>query len=105
MDRLTFRAKLMAILGTAIVSLLVLIISSAVFGSRVSGHMQNIQQNLLPRMELGPQLEGDFDHLRRSQQDAVSSGDREALASSQALEIALLARIGAARIEPGQADA
>jgi CheY-like chemotaxis protein/signal transduction histidine kinase/HAMP domain-containing protein len=105
--RPTFRLKLMAIAGTATLAVLVLIVSSAVMSRRAEQQMVIIRDRYLPKVELRPQLEGQFEHLRRALQDAVAARDSEALAAARALHGGLVERIAAAHevIAPPQAAA
>ena len=55
---LTFRAKLYAIVAVAAVAFSILIVTGAVLSSRVEAVLLDVQQRFLPRMEIGPRLEG-----------------------------------------------
>src|SRR5579863_1559178 len=84
--RLSFRAKLIAIVGTAAAALGILIIASAVISSRAEQELAKIQERHLPRLQLGPQLQADFERLKRGLQDAVAARDPEAIAGTGASE-------------------
>jgi signal transduction histidine kinase len=88
--RLTFRAKLTALVGIAAVALLLVIVVGSTAARRVQAQLEAVQQYYLPRVELGPTLEGDFEQLRRSFQDAVAARDKDALASTVELKSTLL---------------
>ncbi len=93
----TFRAKLLAIVGTAAFAFSVLILVSAATARRVSERMSEIRDRYVPKMELGPQLEGQFEQLRRGLQDAVAARDGDALENTRAQYDAVLKRLAAAR--------
>jgi signal transduction histidine kinase/DNA-binding response OmpR family regulator len=102
--QLSFRAKLIAIVGTAAAALGILIAASTVISSRAEQELIKIQERHLPRLQLGPQLQADFDRLKRGLQDAVAARDSEAIAGTGQTESAFLddleASVGA--VTPGQ---
>ena len=93
----SFRSKLTAIVGTAALAFIVLLISSATISNRTQQQLNEIEKRYLPRLELGPRLETQFDHLQRGLQDAVAARDAETLESTRALKNALLDELAAAR--------
>ena len=95
--RLTFRAKLLLIVGATALAFVLLIVVSALIGVREERRLADLEGRLLPKLELGPQIEGDFDHLRRSLQDAVAAQDIEALGDTRVLLGQLTRRITGAR--------
>jgi signal transduction histidine kinase len=103
----TLRAKLSVIVGAAAVGLALVMVSTALIGLRESRELQAIEGRLLPRLALGPRLEGDFDRLGRSMQDAVAAQDRQALDETRSIRNAMFDRIGGAPggISPSQASA
>ena len=103
--RLSFRAKLIAIVGMAAAALVVIILASAVISSRTEVELAKIEREQLPRLELGPRLQADFERLERAYQDAVAAHDVEALGATRDLEAKLFADLAAARgaTTPGQA--
>jgi len=105
--RITFRTKLGAIVGAIMLAFLALIVASTAIADRANRELVNIQERFLPRIELGPQLEGKLEHLQRALQDAVAAHDLEALEATVALKNDLLERFLAARgvITPGEAAA
>ena len=105
--RLSFRAKLIAIVGTAAAALGILIAASMVISSRAEQELIKIQERYLPRLQLGPQLQADFDRLKRGLQDAVAARDPEAIAATRQTEVAFLEDLDAAvgAVTPGQAAA
>jgi len=70
--RLTFRTKLVAIVGATAFALILFVVIGAVTAARVSGHLVCDPGTIHPKVELAPQLEGQFDLLRRALQDAVA---------------------------------
>jgi CheY-like chemotaxis protein/HAMP domain-containing protein len=93
--RLSFRAKLNAIVGTAAFALIALMVAGAITSSRTEDRLADIQQRYLPKLELGPKLEGEFDRLRRSLQDAVAARDADAVTATRDLEDKFLADLAA----------
>ncbi|MBX3189654.1 MAG: response regulator [Labilithrix sp.] len=89
--RLTLRSKLFAIVGTAAIAFLVLLVASAVISSRVAAQLASVQERHLPRVGLQPKLEADFEQLSRAFQDAVAAHDADALEQTKALRDRLYA--------------
>jgi signal transduction histidine kinase/CheY-like chemotaxis protein len=83
--RLSFRAKLVAIVGTAAAALMILIVAGTAISGRTEGALATIENRHLPRLRLGPQLQADFERLKRSLQDAVAARDAEAVNATRAL--------------------
>src|SRR3982750_2984970 len=102
--RLTFRAKLTVLVGVASLAFLIIIVSGAILGARTQAALEDVRQRFVPRMEVGPRLESDLEHLGRALQDAVAAHDPDALAHTHALETQLLQAIAAARgiLTPGE---
>jgi signal transduction histidine kinase/ActR/RegA family two-component response regulator len=105
--RVTLRAKLMAITGTTALAFIILIIATAVLTRRVTAELSRIQQRFLPKIELGPRIEGQLDALARGFQDAVSARDNDALKATDRLKGGILDLLtaGEGAIEPASADA
>src|SRR5262249_10287785 len=103
--QLTLRGKLLAIVGAAGVAFVILIVASELLAQSVGRELQNIESRLLPKIELRPRLEGDFDKLRRALQDAVQAYDNDALNNTRDVKEALVQDIAGAKdlIEPGEA--
>jgi CheY-like chemotaxis protein/signal transduction histidine kinase len=103
--RTSIAAKLLGIVGAAALALVVMVTTSTLLAERTSRSMRAIEQRYLPRMELGHRLEGQFDRIRRSFQDAVAAQDRDALAGTRALKDAFLLDLARARevIDPATA--
>ncbi|HEY5090755.1 MAG TPA: response regulator, partial [Polyangia bacterium] len=94
--RFSFRAKLIAIVGTAASALLVLVAASTAISARTEQQLAALQERHLPRLQLGPQLGGDFEQLKRALQDAVAARDPEAVAATRAIETRFLDRLDGA---------
>ena len=103
----TFRARLTAIVGIATLAFVILIVVSAAIAGRVASQLDDIQGHYLPKLELGPQLEGEFELLKRSLQDAVGARDGDALESSRDQFAALLQHLAAGHqvLEASEASA
>ena len=102
--RLSFRTKLIAIVGTAAAALLILIVASAAISNRTEQELAKIQERHLPRLQLGPQLQADFERLKRGLQDAVAARDGDAIAATRAIETKFLGDLdgGGSAVTPGQ---
>ena len=105
--KFTFRAKLMAIVGTAALAFVVLIAASALIAKRVEQQLNDIQQRYVPRVDLGPRLDGQLERIRRGFQDAVAAHDAEALAATREFKNKFLEQLASARnaVDSAQAAA
>src|SRR3982074_1948544 len=83
---LSFRSKLLALVATAALSLIALVLSSAIVAQRVERHLDDIRQHYLPKVGLRPQLEAQFERIQRGFQDAVAASDPEKLARTGELK-------------------
>lgn len=95
--RLSLRAKLMTIVGSAALAFFAIIVVSVVTAQRMVTQLTTIENQYLPKVELEPKLEARFEALRRGFQDAVAAHDTDALARAGDLENALLQDLDAAR--------
>jgi hypothetical protein len=102
---LTFRTKLTAIVGIAALALALVIVASDAAARRVESQVLAVQKRYLPKVELGPELDRDFERLTRSFQDAVAAHDLDTLAKSGEIEETLLRRLDGARDAVTPADA
>ncbi|MEI9948851.1 MAG: response regulator [Pseudomonadota bacterium] len=75
----SLRARLLLIVGTAATALLLTLIGSALIGAQQTRDLRDVEQRLVPKLELGPKLQTEFDHLRQAMQDAVAAQDAPAL--------------------------
>jgi CheY-like chemotaxis protein/HAMP domain-containing protein len=103
----SFRTRLILIVGTAMVTLLVIIGSALLIGVRQTRSLETIEKQLLPKLELGPRLEASFEHLRLTLQDAVAAQDVAGLAAVTSAKdemFGLIAR-GSGALGPNEAAA
>jgi CheY-like chemotaxis protein len=107
MPNTTFRMKLLAVFGTALVALLAVSLVGAVMSVRQGHALDDMQGRLVPKAELGPRVEAELEHLTRSLQDAVAAQDStalEATAERRAALFGLLAGAGPALDEAAAAS-
>jgi len=105
--RLTFRAKLMIIVSITAVAFVTLIVTGSLVAQRVAQQLATIQGRYLPKVELEPQLESQFDRIRRAFQDAVAIRDTDGLAVTRDLKRRFLEQLDAAgdAVDPTDAAA
>jgi hypothetical protein len=105
--RWTFRGKLIAIVGSASFALVVLIVSGSLLSQRVTRQLRHIQDVLVPKLELGPKLSGQFAAITRALQDAVAAQDPDAIAETGELKDELLRELAGATgvVDPVAAQA
>jgi signal transduction histidine kinase len=105
--RLTFRAKLMTIVAIASVAFITLIVTGSLVAKRVDQQLATIQGRYLPKVELEPQLESQFERIRRAFQDAVAIRDTDGLAATGELKRRFLEQLDSARdaVDPTEAAA
>ena len=103
----TFRAKLSAIFGAALLALLSVLIVSGAMGVRQNRQLDDVQRRLVPKTELAPRLEAEFERLTRSLQDAVAAQDLVALDATIERRTTLFELLGGAgaALEPSTAAA
>jgi signal transduction histidine kinase len=95
--RVTFRVKLMIVVGMAAFAFVLLIGASELIARRVERQLSTIQLRYLPKVELEPQLGGLFERIRHGFQDAVVSHDIEALVATSELKRAFVDKLAASR--------
>jgi CheY-like chemotaxis protein/HAMP domain-containing protein len=78
----SLRARLLLIVGTAALALLISLIGSALIGAQQTRDLRDVEQRLVPKLELGPKLQTEFNHLRQAMQDAVAAQDAPALSAT-----------------------
>jgi CheY-like chemotaxis protein/signal transduction histidine kinase len=102
--RVTIRSKLGAIVVAATLSFAVLVVATALISRKLEAELATIQGRYLPKMDLGPRLEADFEGARRAFQDAVGSHDLDAVAEARDRRHLLLDRLAEARgvLDPAQ---
>jgi signal transduction histidine kinase len=101
--RLTFRSKVMVIVGVTALAFVMLIAAGALISSRVERQLATIQRRYLPKVELETQLESQFERLRRAFQDAVAIRDVDGLRGTIELKTRFLEQLDAAAnaLDPG----
>jgi CheY-like chemotaxis protein/methyl-accepting chemotaxis protein len=80
--QLSLRKKLIAIVALIVVSLCAMLLVSLGLGLRQAQEIQDVESRMVPKLELGPRLQSEFEHLRRSMQEAVAAQDPAALDDS-----------------------
>jgi len=71
----SLRSRLLLIFGTAALALVVMLAGSAWIGAGQTRDLRDVEDRLVPKLELGPKLEGAFEHMRQAMQDAVAAQD------------------------------
>ena len=104
--RLSLRGKLTVIVGSAGLAFVVLMVTSALISERTEKYLASVQKRLLPKVEMGPRLEAQFERVRRSLQDAVAAYDVDALDATRKEKDEFMKQLAAAgdAIESGHAD-
>ncbi len=75
----SLRNRLLWIFGVSAFALLAMLAGSAWIASEQTRDLRDVEERLVPKLELGPKLEGDFEHMRQAMQDAVAAQDMPAL--------------------------
>ncbi|HKY41208.1 MAG TPA: response regulator [Polyangiaceae bacterium] len=101
----TFRAKLLVIFGVAILTLVSVMLLSAVITLRQNAELLHVQSRMVPKAELGARVEAEFERLTRTMQDAVAAQDLSALDGAAERKTALFELIAKAGpvLEPATA--
>jgi CheY-like chemotaxis protein/signal transduction histidine kinase len=105
--QLTFRTKLVLVVGAAAAAFVALIVVGTISERRVERQLTAIQERYVPKVELGPQLDNQFEHLRRALQDAVATQDADALEATRQTLSQFLDQLAGARdvVAPAEAAA
>ena len=93
----SLRARLLLIVGTAAVALLLTLLGSTLISAQQSRDLGDLEQRLVPKLELGPKLQGEFDRLRQAMQDAVAAQDPQALEATLDTRNHIIELIGSTR--------
>ena len=93
---LSFRAKLMSVVVLATVVLALVLGVYAWLGLRGARDLDDVEGRMVPKLELAPRLESEFEHLRQSMQDAVAAQDPPALDASIQLRNDFIATVSSA---------
>jgi signal transduction histidine kinase/CheY-like chemotaxis protein len=94
--RLSFRGKLIAIAATAGGALVALAVAGLLTSVSTSRRLTELQDRYVPKLELAPKLEAQFEHLQRAFQDAVAAHDPDALAASESVKAVLMQQLSSA---------
>lgn len=101
----TFKAKLAAVFGAALLALISVLVLSAMMSVRQNRELDRVQSRLVPKAELAPRIEAELERLTRSLQDAVAAQDPAALEATTERKTALFELIAQAgpALEPAAA--
>ncbi len=102
---ITFRVKLLGIVGMAAAAFLLIVVASSIVGTRVERQLAYIQRRYIPKIELEPQLQTQLEHLERGFQDAVAAHDTDALEATRDVKSSFLEKLAAAREATDAGDA
>jgi methyl-accepting chemotaxis protein len=91
--QLSFRTKLNLIVASTALALALMLLASALGEVRQARELGDVEGRLVPKLEFGPHLRGDFERLRQSMQDAVAAQDQPALDATRDIERRLLALV------------
>src|SRR5580692_4565238 len=105
--RLTLRAKLAAIVATAALAFVVIIVVGAYSLTGTEAELSKIEGRYLPRVDLQPRLEAQLERLQRAYQDAVAAHDLDAIAAANQIRDAFLEQLAgaSAALDAAQAGA
>ena len=104
---LSLRTKLTLIVGATAFALSSVTVLSLQLGAQQSQALWDLEQRLVPKLELETKLLSQFEQLGQALKDAVAARERSGLVEADALRDAMdesIARAGPA-LEPGAADA
>jgi CheY-like chemotaxis protein/HAMP domain-containing protein len=94
--QLSLRTQLVAVVLMIVVAFCSLLLVSMLLGYRQGRGIEDVERRMVPRLELGPQLRSEFEHLRQSMQDAVAAQDPAALDDSIRLRNAFIGTVASA---------
>src|SRR5580700_11281530 len=105
--RLTFRAKLLAVVAISAAACALCVTTEVVVASRVEHQLDAIRAEHLPKIGLEPELTASFDALSRAFQDAVASRDLDDLSATDRIRRQFIAQLDAAHtaIDPKSRNA
>ncbi|HEY3500937.1 MAG TPA: response regulator [Polyangiaceae bacterium] len=93
---LSFRTKLKAIVVATTLAFVSVLLLNGWLGYRQARSLEDVESRMVPKLELGPRLEAQFQRLRQSMQDAVAAQDAAALDESIRLRNELIGSISSA---------
>jgi signal transduction histidine kinase len=91
--RWTLQTRLSAIVGIAAFAFLLLLVVGSYTFFHVDSELSALEQQYLPKLELGPKLESDFERLNRKFEDAVQAQEPEALDDARRIRDQFIARL------------
>jgi CheY-like chemotaxis protein/signal transduction histidine kinase/HAMP domain-containing protein len=94
--QLSFRAKLISIVVATILAFAAVLAVGAYVGHRQVQALDDVEGRMVPKLELGPSLKSQFEHLRQGMHDAVAAQDSAALDVSLRQRNELLRTVAAA---------
>jgi CheY-like chemotaxis protein/signal transduction histidine kinase/HAMP domain-containing protein len=94
--QLSFRTKLLSIVAATTLAFVCVLAMQAWLGYRQTQSLEDVESRMVPKLELGPRLEAQFQGLRQSMQDAVAAQDSAALDDSIRLRNELIGTISSA---------
>ncbi|MEO6601527.1 MAG: ATP-binding protein, partial [Polyangiaceae bacterium] len=93
----SLRNRLLLIVGAASLALLASLVAGSVSSARQARELRDMEGRLVPKLELGPKLQSEFDRLRQTMQDAVAAQDSAALEATLADRNHIIELIGSTR--------
>ncbi|HEY0709253.1 MAG TPA: histidine kinase dimerization/phospho-acceptor domain-containing protein, partial [Polyangia bacterium] len=105
--RITLRAKFLLVVGATAFAFCLVIGVSSLIENREARTLSDVEERLLPKLEHGPQIEAEYQALRRRLQDASTAQDVEALNETRDMMGRLTRHVTQYRevFEPGRSDA
>ena len=102
---LSFRAKLTLIVAITVGAFAAVLVLGTWIGVVQTRALSQIEERMVPKLELGPKLELEFEHMRKGMQDAVAAQDAASLDNSIEVRNRLIALTtgGKNAIDPGVA--
>ncbi len=103
--QLSLRSRLIAIVATSALSLITMVVASALIGRNTDEQIVEIRDRNLPKIAFCVRLENQLEHIRVGLEGAVHARSLDALDHTQALEGEFLAELDRSRdmIEPAHA--
>ena len=103
---LSLRAKLISIVAATAVSFAVVIVFDVRLVARQNHALDELEQRLVPKLELEPRLSAQFEQLAQAFKDGVAAQDRAAIEATDEIQERMSASIAQAgsAIEPADAE-
>ncbi|HEX4337159.1 MAG TPA: response regulator [Polyangiaceae bacterium] len=101
---MSIRAKLILIVGTAAAAFLFVMLGGIVIAATQVRYLSDVEGRLVPKLEMGPKLEAEFERLRQELQNAVAAQDLKALEETSALKDELIQGLASAGTAVDPAD-